>query len=67
MGASVNRSIQGLGQLIQFRGVFTPLRDESEFAKVRVDPNLGTIAVGLRIPLIMIAQSGDCDHAFDRS
>ncbi len=32
-----------LGETIEFRGVFAPLRDESEFARVRVDPNLGTI------------------------
>jgi hypothetical protein len=33
-----------LGELIQFRGVFAALRDEAEFAKVRVDSELGTIA-----------------------
>jgi len=32
-----------LGKVIQFTGVFAPLVDDSEFAKVRVDPNLGTI------------------------
>ena len=32
-----------LGQRIRFRGVFAPLADEREFAKVRVDPELGTI------------------------
>jgi len=32
-----------LGELITFRGVFAPLMDENEFAKVRVDPELGTI------------------------
>ena len=29
--------------MIRFTGVFAPLRDESEFAKVRVDPELGTV------------------------
>jgi hypothetical protein len=33
-----------LGRLIRFRGVFAGLRDEQEFARVRVDPELGTIA-----------------------
>ena len=32
-----------LSSLIDFRGVFAPLQDPSEFAKVRVDPELGTI------------------------
>jgi len=32
-----------LGRLIRFRGVFAPLKDEREFAKVRVDPELGTL------------------------
>jgi hypothetical protein len=32
-----------LSPLIDFRGVFAPLQDPSEFAKVRVDPELGTI------------------------
>ena len=32
-----------LSELISFRGVFAPLRDEVEFAKVRVEPDLGTI------------------------
>lgn len=32
-----------LGPLIEFRGVFAPLEDPSEFAKVWVDPELGTI------------------------
>ena len=32
-----------LGKMIRFRGVFAPLQDELEFAKVRVDPELGTI------------------------
>jgi hypothetical protein len=29
--------------MIRFEGVFAPLRDEKEFAKVRVHPELGTI------------------------
>ena len=29
--------------LIEFRGVFEPLRDVHEFAKVRVEPELGTV------------------------
>lgn len=33
-----------LARLIEFRGVFEPLADPHEFAKVRVDPELGTIA-----------------------
>jgi hypothetical protein len=39
--------IQGeldLARLIRFRGVFAPLEDEREFARVQVDPELGTIA-----------------------
>ena len=33
-----------LANLIDFSGVFAPLRDRREFAKVRVHPELGTIA-----------------------
>jgi hypothetical protein len=32
-----------LGRLIEFEGVFAPLRDEQEFAKVHLHPELGTI------------------------
>jgi hypothetical protein len=32
-----------LSSLIEFRGVFAPIQEPSEFAKVRVDPELGTI------------------------
>lgn len=32
-----------LEPLIRFTGVFAPLRDETEFAKLRVDPEVGTI------------------------
>ena len=32
-----------LANRIEFVGVFAPLADEKEFAKVRVDPDLGTI------------------------
>lgn len=32
-----------LGELLKFRGVFASLRDAGEFARVRVDPELGTI------------------------
>ena len=32
-----------LTDVVQFTGVFAPLLDEREFAKVRVDPDLGTI------------------------
>lgn len=32
-----------LGKTIRFQGVFAGLADEREFAKVRVDPELGTI------------------------
>lgn len=38
--------IQGeldLGEMIRFTGVFEPLKDEREFAKVRVEPECGTI------------------------
>lgn len=31
------------GRVLEFDGVFEPLRDEAEFARVRVDPALGTI------------------------
>jgi len=31
------------GQALSFDGVFAALRDEQEFARVRVDPELGTI------------------------
>jgi hypothetical protein len=33
-----------LGADLSFRGVFAPLRDPAYFAKVRVDPELGTVA-----------------------
>lgn len=32
-----------LAQLVDFKGVFEPLRDPSELAKVRVDRELGTV------------------------
>ena len=32
-----------LGDLIEFQGVFAPLRDEKEFAKVRLNSELGTV------------------------
>ncbi len=32
-----------LGTVISFTGIFTALADPSEFARVRVDPELGTI------------------------
>jgi hypothetical protein len=32
-----------LAGLVEFTGVFAPLLDEREFARVRVDPELGTI------------------------
>lgn len=32
-----------LGSLLSFRGVFAPLQDPGFFARVRVDPELGTI------------------------
>ena len=32
-----------LGKMIEFKGIFAPLRDEKEFAKVRLHPELGTI------------------------
>lgn len=32
-----------LGKMIRLEGVFAGLADEREFAKVRVDPELGTI------------------------
>jgi hypothetical protein len=33
-----------LSTLIKFDGVFEPLRDVRELAKVRIDPDLGTVA-----------------------
>ena len=32
-----------LGDLIRFEGVFAPLRDKAEFAKLRIDLDAGTI------------------------
>lgn len=32
-----------LSERLEFKGVFTSLRDPEEFAKVRVDPELGTV------------------------
>jgi hypothetical protein len=32
-----------LGKVIEFKGIFAPLRDEKEFAKVRLHGELGTI------------------------
>lgn len=32
-----------LGKVIEFKGIFAPLRDEKEFAKVRLHAELGTI------------------------
>jgi hypothetical protein len=32
-----------LGKVIEFKGIFAPLRDEQEFAKVRLHGELGTI------------------------
>jgi len=32
-----------LGDLIDFKGVFAPLQDPAELAKVRVDPEIGTV------------------------
>ena len=32
-----------LGSLIDFKGIFAPLRDEREFEKVHVHPELGTL------------------------
>lgn len=32
-----------LGPELAFQGVFAPLRDQAYFARVRVDPDLGTI------------------------
>ena len=32
-----------LGETLRFRGVFAKLENEREFARVRVDPELGTI------------------------
>jgi len=32
-----------LGKLIEFKGIFAPLRNEKEFAKVRLHSELGTI------------------------
>ena len=32
-----------LGDMMEFKGIFAPLRDEKEFARVRVHAELGTI------------------------
>lgn len=32
-----------VSELVNFTGVFEPLRDHDEFSKVRVDPELGTV------------------------
>jgi hypothetical protein len=32
-----------IGRLVRFEGVFAPLRDPGEFAKVQVDAELGTV------------------------
>ena len=32
-----------VAELIEFRGIFAPLRDPAYFAQVRVNPELGTI------------------------
>ena len=32
-----------LGNVIEFKGIFAPLRDEKTFAKVQLYPELGTI------------------------
>ena len=32
-----------LGKVIEFKGIFAPLRDEKEFAKVQLHGELGTI------------------------
>ena len=32
-----------VSELVEFTGVFEPLRDPNEFSKVRVDPDLGTV------------------------
>ena len=33
-----------VSKLVEFRGVFAPLKQEEEFSEVRVDSELGTIA-----------------------
>jgi len=32
-----------LGDVIEFQGIFAPLRDAQEFARIRVHPELGTV------------------------
>ena len=32
-----------VAEMIQFDGIFAPLKDHAEFRKVRVDPELGTV------------------------
>ena len=32
-----------LGETIEFKGIFAPLRDEAEFARIRVHSELGTV------------------------
>ena len=35
--------IVDVGRLVTFTGVFAPLADEAEFARARLDPELGTV------------------------
>jgi hypothetical protein len=32
-----------VAKLVDFRGVFSPLADDSEFARLRINPELGTV------------------------
>jgi hypothetical protein len=38
------RGVVDLEPMLSFRGVFAPLRDSEYFKRLRVDPELGTIA-----------------------
>ncbi len=38
-----NRGEVDIAELIQFEGIFAPLQDHTEFLRVRVDAELGTI------------------------
>src|SRR5438094_8968079 len=37
------QGVVDVGQLVPFTGVFAALRDKRKFARVRVDPDLGTV------------------------
>jgi hypothetical protein len=42
-GKRATRGEVDVSELVQFTGVFEPLRDPDTFAEVKVDPDLGTV------------------------